>query len=60
MGGYLHRKAALVFLTTKAGELEPCIQEFADELNATLGQPFSREEMDTLEHVLRALAEASD
>lgn len=56
----MHRKSALVFLTTKAGELEPCIQEFADELDATLGQPFSREEMDTLEHVLRALAEASD
>jgi len=53
------RRSVLVFLTARARELGPRILEFADELDTTLRQPFSREEMDTFEHVLRALAEAS-
>lgn len=51
------RRSVLVFLTAKARELGPRILEFADELDATLRQPFSQEEMDTFERVLRALAE---
>jgi len=51
------RRSVLVFLTAKARELGPRILEFADELDATLRQPFSQEEMDTFERVLRSLAE---
>ncbi len=51
------RRSVLVFLTTKARELGSHILEFADELDITLRQPFSQEEMDTFERVLRALAE---
>ena len=54
------RRSVLVFLTTKARELGPRILEFADELDINLRQPFSQEEMDTFERVLRALAEESD
>jgi len=52
------RRSMLVFLTAKAREVGPRIVEFADELDASLRQPFSNEEMDTFEQVLRALAEA--
>ncbi|MCK4723962.1 MAG: MarR family transcriptional regulator [Dehalococcoidia bacterium] len=51
------RRSVLVFLTAKARELGPRIVEFADELDATLRHPFSNEEMDTFERVLRSLAE---
>lgn len=44
----------------KARELGPSILEFADELDATLRQPFSQEEMDTFERLLRSLVEVSD
>ena len=54
------RRSVLVFLTAKAQELGPRILEFAYELDATLRQPFSQEEMDTFEQVLRSLAEAPD
>ncbi len=54
------RRSVLVFLTAKARELGPSILEFADELDATLRQPSSQEEMDTFERVLRSLAEAPD
>jgi len=54
------RRSVLVFLTSKAQELGPHILEFADELDINLRQPFSQEEMDTFERVLRALAEESD
>jgi len=50
----------LVFLTTKARKVGPRILAFADELDATLKQPFSEEEMDTFERVLRLLAQAPD
>ena len=50
------RRSVLVFLTATARELGPRILEFADELDATLRQPFSSEDMDTFERVLRALA----
>lgn len=51
------RRSVLVFLTPKARELGPRMLEFADELDVTLRQPFSQEEMDTFERVLRTLAE---
>ncbi len=54
------RRSVLVFLTAKARELGPRILDFADELDANLRRPFSREEMTTFERVLRALAEKSD
>ena len=54
------RRSVLVFLTAKARELGPRILEFADELDVALRQPFSQEEMDTFERVLRALADVSD
>jgi len=54
------RRSVLVFLTTKAREVGPRILEFADELDASLRQQFSEEEMDSFEQVLRALAEAPD
>ena len=54
------RRSVLVFLTTKAREVGPHILEFADELDASLRQQFSEEEMDSFEQVLRALAEAPD
>jgi len=54
------RRSVLVFLTPKAHELGPRILEFADDLDATLRQPFSQEDMNTFERVLRALAESPD
>jgi len=54
------RRSVLVFLTARAREVGPRILEFADELDANLRHPFSREEMATFERVLRVLAEASD
>ncbi|MBM3118033.1 MAG: MarR family transcriptional regulator [Chloroflexi bacterium] len=53
------RRSALVFLTEKAKELGPSILEFADELDTTLKQPFSKKDMATFEKVLRALGETS-
>ena len=54
------RRSVLVFLTAKAREVGPHILEFADELDGTLRQAFSRQEMDTFERVLRSLAETPD
>ena len=54
------RRSVLVFLTPKAREVGPRILEFADELDATLKQPFSQEEMDVFERVLKSLSETSD
>ncbi len=54
------RRSVLVFLTPKARKVGPRILEFADELDATLKQPFSQEEMDVFERVLKSLAEMSD
>jgi len=54
------RRSVLVFLTADARELGPRILAFADELDSALRQPFSQEEMETFERVLRALAEVSD
>lgn len=54
------RRSVLVHLTTKARELGPQILEFADEFDSILRQPFSTEEMDTFERVLRSLAEVPD
>jgi len=54
------RRSVLVFLSAKAREVGPRILEFADELDATLRQPFSQEEMATFERVLRSLGEVSD
>ncbi len=54
------RRSVLVFLTAKAQEVGPHILEFADELDTTLREPFSQEEIDTFEGVLRLLAEAPD
>ena len=51
------RRSVLVFLTPKAQDQGPQILRFADELDATLKQSFSKEEMDTFERVLRALPE---
>lgn len=51
------RRSVLVFLTDKARELGPRILEFADELDTALRHPFSRQEMNTFERVLRGLAE---
>ena len=46
-------RSVLVVLTAKAREVGPRILEFADDLDASLRQPFSNEEMDTFEQVLR-------
>jgi len=54
------RRSVLVFLTPKAREVGPRILEFADELDATLKQPFSQEEMDVFERVLKSLSETSN
>jgi len=54
------RRSVLVFLTPKARKIGPHILEFADELDATLKQPFSQEEMDVFERVLKSLSEMSD
>ena len=54
------RRSVLIYLTDKARELGPRILEFADDLDATLRQPFSQEEMKTFEQVLRALAETPE
>jgi len=54
------RRSVLVFLTTKAREVGPRILEFADELDATLRHPFSKEDMNAFERVLRSLAETCD
>ncbi len=54
------RRSVLIFLTPKARDLGPRILEFADELDAALRQPFSQEEMDTFQRVLRALAEVPE
>ncbi|MBM4446931.1 MAG: MarR family transcriptional regulator [Chloroflexi bacterium] len=53
------RRSALVLLTEKAKELGPRILEFADELDTTLKQPFSKKDMATFEKVLRTLGESS-
>lgn len=53
------RRSALVFLTGKAKKLGPRILEFADELDTTLRQPFSKKDMATFEQVLRTLGEAT-
>ncbi len=53
------RRSALVFLTEKARELGPRILEFADELDSTLKQPFSKKDMATFERVLRAIGETN-
>jgi DNA-binding MarR family transcriptional regulator len=65
-GGHIERKpnpddrrSALVFLTETARELGPRILEFADELDATLKQPFSKKDMATFERVLRAIGETN-
>ncbi len=52
------RRSALIFLTKKAKKLGPSILEFADELDTTLKQPFSKKDMAIFEKVLRALGEA--
>ena len=54
------RRSVLVNLTEKAKELAPRILEFADELDTTLRKPFSRQEMDDFETVLRTLAETQN
>jgi len=54
------RRSVLVFLTPKARKVGPHILEFADELDATLKQPFSQKEMDVFERVLKSLSETSD
>lgn len=50
------RRSVLVNLTEKAKGLAPRILKFADELDTTLRKPFSRQEMDDFESVLRTLA----
>ncbi|MEW6033802.1 MAG: MarR family transcriptional regulator [Chloroflexota bacterium] len=52
-----NRRATGVFLTPKAREVGPEIMKLADELDAILRRPFSREQMDSFETVLRELAE---
>jgi DNA-binding MarR family transcriptional regulator len=52
------RRSVLLFLTPKAREIGPSVLQFADELDASLRRPFSKEDMDTFERVLRSLAEA--
>ncbi|MFC2033153.1 MarR family winged helix-turn-helix transcriptional regulator [Chloroflexota bacterium] len=54
------RRSVLVNLTEKAKGLAPRILEFADELDTTLRKPFSRQEMDDFETVLRTLAETQN
>ena len=54
------RRSVLVYLTPKARELSPRILKFADELDAALRKPFSRQEMNDFESVLRTLAETQN
>lgn len=51
------RRAVLVFLTPKAREVGPSILKFADELDAKLREPFSTQEVENFERVIKALAE---
>jgi DNA-binding MarR family transcriptional regulator len=53
------RRSVLVFLTERARELGPHILEFADELDVTLKQPFSKKDIATFERVLRAIGETN-
>ena len=53
------RRSVLVFLTERARELGPHILDFADELDATLKQPFPKKDMATFEQVLRAIGETN-
>ncbi|MDD5127814.1 MAG: hypothetical protein PHR43_06970, partial [Dehalococcoidales bacterium] len=52
------RRSLLLYLTPKARAVGSRILEFADELDAALRKPFSPEDMDTFEKVLRTLSEA--
>jgi DNA-binding MarR family transcriptional regulator len=54
------RRSVLLFLTAMAREAGPQVLQFAEELDATLRSPFSKEEMDTFERVLRSLAETHE
>lgn len=54
------RRSVLVFLTDKARDMGPHILEFAGEFDAALKKPFSKEEMDAFERVLRSLADSPD
>ena len=51
------RRAILIFLTPKAREVGPSILKFADELDAKLREPFSTQEVENFERVIKALAE---
>lgn len=51
------RRSVLLFLTAKARELEALIPRLVDELDANLRRPFSPEEMETFERVLKALVD---
>lgn len=51
------RRAILVFLTTKAREVGPSMLKFADDLDAKLREPFSTQEIEEFERVLKTLAE---
>ncbi|MEW6034463.1 MAG: MarR family transcriptional regulator [Chloroflexota bacterium] len=54
------RRSIRLFLTQNAKETGPAILMLADDLDAVLRRPFSQEEMETFERVLRALAEKED
>ena len=51
------RRSALVFLTDKARQIAPQIIPFADELDASIREGHTPEEMAVFERVLRELAE---
>lgn len=50
------RRSVLVFLTPKAREIGPKILVFAKELDSSLKERFTEEEMKTFEKVLNSLA----
>jgi len=52
------RRSALVYLTEKAQKVSPQIMKFADELDASIREGHSPEDMAVFEHVLRELAES--
>lgn len=55
-----NRRAVSVFLTAKAREIGPSVLKLADELDDILRRPFSGQQMDNFEKVLRQLADTRE
>jgi DNA-binding MarR family transcriptional regulator len=54
------RRSILIFLTPKARDVGPQILKYAEELDAKLRRPFTPEDIETFEYVLKAMAEVAE